>query len=130
MTKKHEKHYKGAVKDIYEELELASEGTRLKGEVTLVIGPGTDEDHELKMAMKGTGFDPKKDSEQKVNIVKVAKKLHEFVEMADDDFRKLLRKLFPDVPSYHIDALIKIARKKDRKERQIDRITSLLGGPL
>lgn len=82
------------------------------------------------MAMKGTGFDPKKDSEQKVNIVKVAKKLHEFVEMADDDFRKLLRKLFPDVPSYHIDALIKIARKKDRKERQIDRITSLLGGPL
>ena len=50
------------------------------------------------------------------------------MEMADDDFRTLLKRVFPDLPSYHIDALAKIAKKKERKPSSFDRLTKMMGG--
>ena len=48
--------------------------------------------------------------------------------MGDDDFRSLLKSIFPDMPSYHIDALVKISKKKERGEGSIDRLSKLVGG--
>ena len=41
----------------------------------------------------------------------MAKTLEATVEMADDDLRELLKGIFADMPSYHIDALVAIAKK-------------------
>ena len=86
------------------------EGSRIKGEVTMVVAPGVSEELELEKITKGTGFNVKKDSIQKVNVVEVAKRLEQKVDMADEDLRDLLKALFPEMPSYHIDALVKIAK--------------------
>ena len=42
LTKKFESSYRGTVADVLGELEEKLEGTKLKGEVTLVIAPGDD----------------------------------------------------------------------------------------
>ena len=47
--------------------------------------------------------------------MEVAKNLNASVEMGDDDFRDLLKSVLPEMPSYHIDALVKIAKKGERK---------------
>jgi 16S rRNA (cytidine1402-2'-O)-methyltransferase len=39
LTKKHESHTRGEVSAVFEQLESTFEGSRVKGEVTLVIGP-------------------------------------------------------------------------------------------
>ena len=105
-----------------------SDGNRLKGEVTMVLAPGTSEELEMERIVKGTGFDPKRDSMQKVNAIEIAKQLEGKVEMADEDFRDLLKSIFTEMPSYHIDALVKIAKKDQRREPNIDRLSKLIGG--
>ena len=45
-----------------EELSEKSEGSRLKGEVTMVLAPGSSEELELLKIAKGTGFDPQRDA--------------------------------------------------------------------
>jgi len=44
------------------EIEEKIEGSRLKGEVTLIIAPGEDLDAEVSRIAKGSGFDPTKDA--------------------------------------------------------------------
>lgn len=94
----------------------------------MVVAPGVSEELELQRITKGTGFDVQRDSVQKVNVVDIAKRLESKVEMADDDLRDLLKALFPEMPSYHIDALVAIAKQKDRKPNTINRLSKMLGG--
>ena len=110
------------------ELQEKSDGARLKGEITMVVAPGISEEIELQKIAKGTGFDPQRDTIQKVDAIQIAKNLQQKVEMGDSDFRDLLKSIFPEMPSYHIDALVKIAKKKERKEPVMDRLTRIAGG--
>lgn len=48
--------------------------------------------------------------------------------MGDEEFRDLLKALFPNMPSYHIDALVTIAKKPVRRQNNIDRLSKMLGG--
>ena len=75
LTKKHETHYRGKVSDLFEELEQKWEGSRVKGEVTIVIGPFHDVDEEYQQFLKGSGFDPEKDAMQRVNVLETARQL-------------------------------------------------------
>ena len=61
-------------------------------------------------------------------MIEIAKSLESQVEMGDDDFRNLLKSIFKDMPSYHIDALVRIAKKDQRGEGSIDRLSKLVGG--
>lgn len=128
LTKRFETHYVGTIKSVIEELLEKTEGSRLKGEVTMVLAPGSSEELEIQKIAKGTGFDPQRDSLQKVNAIEIAKKLDNTIEMSDDDFRDLLKGIFPEMPSYHIDALIKITKKPQRKPNKIERLSKLVGG--
>ena len=62
LTKKFETHYRGTIESVMDEIAARSEGSRLKGEVTMVMAPGTSEELEMKRIVKGTGFDPQRDS--------------------------------------------------------------------
>ena len=97
-----------------EDMIEKSEGLRLKGEITMVLAPGSNEELELKKIVKGQGFDVQRDAIQKVNAIEVAKQLEGKVEMGDIEFRDLLKLIFPEMPSYHIEALVKVARKPKR----------------
>ena len=48
--------------------------------------------------------------------------------MGDDDFRNVLTSIFPEMPSYHIDALVSIAKKNERKPNNLSRISKMIGG--
>ena len=78
--------------------------------------------------MKGSGFDPKRDAKVNVNIIKVAKTLNDTVEMGDKEFRNLLKSIFPDLPGFHIDTIVKLAKAKERPEPMIDRLSRFTGG--
>ena len=60
----------------------------------------------------------------------MAKALHSTVEMGDKDFRDLLAKIFHEMPSYHLSALIEIAKKKERRQNNMERLSGMLGGVL
>jgi hypothetical protein len=47
--------------------------------------------------------------------------------MGESEFRELMKKLFPMVPSYHISAVVRIV-KKDGKESRHERLARLVGG--
>lgn len=47
LTKLHEAHYQGSLRTVFDQLAQKSEGSRLKGEVTLVMAPGPDMDAEV-----------------------------------------------------------------------------------
>ena len=127
LTKMNETHYRGEVSKVRSEIEAKIEGSRLKGEVTIVVAPGADEELENAKAVKGSGFDPVRDSQLDINVIKTAKILNSEVEMSDKEFRKLLKKIFPDMPGFHIDALVAIAKEKERPTKLVDRITKLTG---
>ena len=127
LTKRHETHYRGGVKDIREELEQKIEGTRMKGEVTLILAPGEDQEEYMAEVAKGTGFDPKRDAKLTINIIDLARSLNFEVEMGEAEFRNLLKKLFPQIPTYHISAVVRIVRK-DGKESRHERLARLVGG--
>ena len=62
LTKMNEAHYRGDVKKVREEIEAKIEGSRLKGEVTIVIASGKSEELEDAKAYRGSGFNPVRDS--------------------------------------------------------------------
>ena len=59
LTKLHERHYRDTVSRVREIIESESEGSRFKGEVTLVIAPYLDANTTVE---KTAGFDPKRDA--------------------------------------------------------------------
>ena len=65
---------------------------------------------------------------QKVNAIEIARALHKNIDMGDEEFRDLLKALFPNMPSYHIDALVSIAKKPERRQNNIERLSKMLGG--
>ena len=107
-------------------LETSYEGSRLKGEVTVVISPGQDTD-ELEATLRGQKFDPNRDAQVRINILDIARRLNEEVEMGEKDFRNLLKTLFPDVPSYHLRTIARMIRQGGRKYRT-DVISERVGG--
>jgi 16S rRNA C1402 (ribose-2'-O) methylase RsmI len=118
LTKLHERHYRDTVQRVREQIELESEGTRFKGEITLVISPYLDSDNvENEKVLRTSGFDPKRDANVKVDLISVAKKLHESVDMSEHEFRLLLQKVFENVPTYHIKAIVRTVRKGDKMGR-------------
>ena len=127
LTKRHETHFRGNVEDVREEIELKIEGSRMKGEVTMVLAPGVNEEKYMAEVAKGTGFDTKRDAKLTINIIDMAKALDNEVEMGEAEFRELLKKLFPQIPTYHIAAVVRIV-KKDGKEGRHERMARLLGG--
>ena len=127
LTKKFETHYRGKVSEIRQQMEEKSEGQKLKGEVTLILAPGEDEEQYMAEIAKGTGFDPKRDSKVNVNIIEIARQLNSEVDMAEAEFRELMKKLFPQIPTYHISAVVRIV-KKDGKESRMERLSRLVGG--
>ena len=76
LTKRHEQHLRDGVYRVRSHLEESMEGSRLKGEVTLVISAWKD-DEELKQIMKGQRFNPNRDAIKQVNIVTVARRLND-----------------------------------------------------
>ena len=111
LTKRHEQHLRDGVQRVRSQLEELIEGSRLKGEVTLVISAWKD-DEELKQILRGQGFNPNRDAIMKVNILTIAQRLNDQVEMSEGEFRDLLKALFPDVPSYHTSAVTRIVRAR------------------
>jgi len=95
LTKKFETHYRGPVSEIRQELEDKIEGSKMKGEVTLIVAPGEDQEEYMAEIAKGSGFDPKRDSKVNVNIIEMAKTLNAQVEMGEAEFRSLMKKMFP-----------------------------------
>lgn len=73
LTKRHEKHYTGEVLKIREQIENENEGSRIKGEVTMVLAPyDSIEQKEQEAILKKGGFDPKRDVNLKIDVMKVA----------------------------------------------------------
>ena len=87
LTKMHERHYTDQVSRVRKQIEEQSEGSRFKGEVTLVIAPSTKDKEMEEQLIKGAGFNPKKDAIIKVDMMRVAKKLHDSVDMSEKEFR-------------------------------------------
>ena len=73
LTKRYETHFRGEVYQVIEEIQKKYEGSRIKGEVTLVVGPHSNEEENVAKAIKGSGFNPKRDAKVSVNVVEVAK---------------------------------------------------------
>jgi len=117
LTKKFETSYRGPVAEVRVELEEKLEGSKMKGEITLVVAPGDDQEEYMAEVAKGTGFDPKRDSKLTINIIEVAKALNSQVEMGEAEFRSLMKSVFPQVPSYHLAAVVRIVRKDGKESR-------------
>ena len=62
LTKMNETHYRGEVSKVREEIEAKVEGSRLKGEVTIVIAASQNEELEDAKAYRGSGFNPVRDA--------------------------------------------------------------------
>lgn len=63
----------------------------------------------------------------KVNLLSVAQKLNDQVQMGEGEFRSLMKALFPDVPSYHINTVVRLTKSEGKKGR-FSTITDRLGG--
>jgi hypothetical protein len=59
--------------------------------------------------------------------VSVATKLDESIEMSEGEFRDLLKSMFSDVPSYHLNTVVRLVRQGDKKKR-LDVLSKRLGG--
>ena len=118
LTKRHEKHLKDTVERVIESLTEQLEGSRLKGEVTMVLGPW-QEDEEYLSILKDQQFNPNKDAQVKVNLLQVAKKLDASIEMSEGEFRDLLKAMFSEVPSYHIATVVRLVRQTQRKRLSV-----------
>lgn len=127
LTKKFETHYRGPVGEVRRDLEDKIEGSKMKGEVTLVVAPCEDQEEYMAEVAKGTGFDPKRDSKVTINIIEVARALNAQVEMGESEFRGLMKAVFPNVPSYHLAAIVRIIRKNGKESRH-ERLARIVGG--
>ena len=127
LTKFHETHYRGTVKKVLDELQQIREDGKLKGEITLVIAPGEDKEAKVASEAKGMGFDVSRDSEIKVDILQMCRTLESKVEMSEHELRMLMKSLFPSVPSYHINAVSRMA-KKGKQESRMEGLLRRSGG--
>jgi len=109
LTKRHEQHFRDTVERVRASLEESAEGTRLKGEVTLVIAPW-QQDEEYLHILKDQQFNPNKDAQVRINLLSVAKKLDESIDMSEGEFRDLLKAMFKDVPSYHLATVVRLVK--------------------
>jgi hypothetical protein len=75
------------------------------------------EDQEYESILKSQSFNPNKDSIVRVNVLTVAQKLNEEVEMHEGEFRDLLKKMFSDIPSYHINTIVRLVKSGGKKNR-------------
>ena len=94
LTKMHERHYRDTVIKVRQQIEEESEGSRFKGEVTIVVAPFESVESENERLLKSGGFDPKRDAHVKVNLISIAKKLNESVDMSEHEFRELMISVF------------------------------------
>ena len=116
LTKRHEQHLRDSVSRLREQLEQEYEGQKIKGEITIVLPP-TKEDQEFESILKSQKFNPNKDSLVRVNVLTIAQKLNEEVEMHEGEFRDLLKKMFSDIPSYHINTIVRLVKSGGKKNR-------------
>lgn len=68
-----------------------------------------------------------KDSNVTCNVLQLATALDAAVDMGEAEFRDLLRKLLPNLPSYHISQVTRIVRK-GKSVGKMERIAKLTGG--
>lgn len=47
----------------------------------------------------------------KVDLIDVAKKLNESVDMSEHEFRKMLQAVFENVPTFHIKSIVRSVRQ-------------------
>lgn len=102
------------------------EGKRIKGEITIVISPW-QEDKEYEEILRSQKFNPQKDAEIRINMLDVAKKLDESIDMSEGEFRDLLKNMFSDVPSYHISTVVRLVKRGDKKSR-LNELSEKVGG--
>lgn len=70
LTKFHERHFRDQVGRVREQIETESEGSRFKGEITLIISPYEDLQQKANDAsLKQGGFDIKRDALVKVDLI-------------------------------------------------------------
>ena len=80
--------------------------------MTLIIAPHDDSiDRENEKMMRSGGFNPKKDANIKIDLLAVAQRLHDSVDMTEHEFRLLLSKVFESVPQYHIKQIVRTVKK-------------------
>lgn len=82
----------------------------------MVIAPW-QEDKEYLRILKEDQFNPNKDAQVRVNLLSVAKKLDDGIEMSEKEFRDLMKSMFSDVPSYHLASVVRLVRQGDKKKR-------------
>ena len=63
----------------------------------------------------------------RVNLLDVAKKLDENIDMEEREFKDLLKSMFPDVPSYHIATVVSLT-KRGEHINVIERLSKKVGG--
>ena len=85
------------------------------------------QDTEYMDILKSNQFNPNKDAQVRVNIMVVAKKLDETIEMSESEFRELLKSMFAEVPSYHLNTVVRLVRQANKPKR-MDVLTKRLGG--
>ena len=69
-----------------EQIETEHDGKRIKGEITMVIS-AWKQDEEYVSILRTQKFNPQKDAIVNVNLLTVAKKLNDSVDMSEHDFR-------------------------------------------
>lgn len=67
----------------------------------MVLAPWKEDDEYIKLT-RGYQFDPEKDGRLNCNVLDIAKKLDQEIDMSEGEFRDLLKKMFSEIPSYHI----------------------------
>ena len=65
--------------------------------------------------MKTSGFDPKRDSIVKIDLLKTAQKINDVVDMSEHEFRLLMQKVFEDVPSYHLKSIVRSVKQAGKQ---------------
>lgn len=126
LTKRHEQHLRDTVERMMDHLQETYEGKRIKGEITIVISPW-QEDQEYEDILRSQKFNPQKDAEIKINMLDVAKKLDESIDMSEKEFKDLLKSMFSDVPSYHISTVVSLVKRGERTT-MVERVSKRVGG--
>mmetsp|Transcript_4366 Transcript_4366/g.7373 ORF Transcript_4366/g.7373 Transcript_4366/m.7373 type:complete len:396 (-) Transcript_4366:46-1233(-) len=116
LTKRHERNLRDGAQRVRQQIEEHTEGARLKGEVTLVLAPWAEEGEE-RLILQGQQFDPNRDAQVRVDIMRVAKKLNEQVQMSEGEFRDLIKGLFGEVPTQHVNQIVRLTRQGGKQGR-------------
>lgn len=106
-------------------MQEATEGSKLKGEITLVISAWKPDSNYEEII--GQRFNPNRDAKVNINILNIAEKLNDQVEMGEGEFRELMKTTFSEIPSYHINAIVRIVRQ-GKKRKRVDILADRVGG--